>query len=175
MLALSFDDLTAYTKWERDQWRSWFKQHRDDPLRIPYGPHGDGRLGTVGDVVRHIFSAEKRYIERQSGLPLTDPASISNENSEVLFRFGETSRKELEEFVATFPAGKWDVQQELKFPHIKVTGSASPRKIVIHVLMHEIRHWAQIATVLRLNGLVDQWHDFIISPVMGDGFSLGQK
>src|SRR5215469_3868262 len=27
---------------------------------------------------------------------------------------------------------------------------ATPKKIIIHVLAHEIRHWAQIATVLRL-------------------------
>jgi len=31
------------------------------------------------------------------------------------------------------------------------------------VLMHEIRHWAQIATLLR----TDEFHDFLFSPVLG--------
>jgi hypothetical protein len=46
------------------------------------GPHGDNQ--TVGDVVKHIFSAEKRYIERLSDEPLTDTASIPNDNLEAL-------------------------------------------------------------------------------------------
>jgi len=36
--------------------------------------------------------------------------------------------------------------------------------------MHEIRRWAQITTLLRLNGLVGEFHDFLASPVMGGKF-----
>lgn len=39
-------------------------------------------------------------------------------------------------------------------------------KIVIHVLIHEIRHWPQIATLLRVNGIVADVRDFIFSPVV---------
>lgn len=44
--------------------------------------------------------------------------------------------------------------------------TATPKKIVTHILLHEIRHWAQIPTVLRLRGLKDDFHDFLFSPVM---------
>jgi uncharacterized damage-inducible protein DinB len=44
---------------------------------------------------------------------------------------------------------------------------ATPRKIVVHVLLHEIRHWAQIATLLRLTGVTDGFHDILFSPAMG--------
>jgi uncharacterized damage-inducible protein DinB len=44
---------------------------------------------------------------------------------------------------------------------------ATPRKIVAHILIHEIRHWAQIATLLRLNGIVPEFHDFLFSPIFG--------
>jgi uncharacterized damage-inducible protein DinB len=125
-------------------------------------------------VVRHIFGAEKRYVERLSGLPLTDLATIPNDSAETLFQFGHTSRKEPKEFVGKFPAGEWDVEQELKFPNLNVVARATPKKIVLHVLMHEIRHGAQIATMLRLNGLVGQWHDLIVSSVMRGGFSQSQ-
>jgi uncharacterized damage-inducible protein DinB len=33
--------------------------------------------------------------------------------------------------------------------------------------MHEIRHWAQIATLLRINGYPVDMHDFLFSPAMG--------
>jgi uncharacterized damage-inducible protein DinB len=44
----------------------------------------------------------------------------------------------------------------------------TPRKIVVHILLHEMRHWAQIATLLRMNGFAGEMHDFLFSPVMGD-------
>jgi uncharacterized damage-inducible protein DinB len=43
---------------------------------------------------------------------------------------------------------------------------ATPRNIVVHVLIHEICHWPQIAMLLRLNGIVAEFRDFIFSPVM---------
>jgi uncharacterized damage-inducible protein DinB len=159
--------LVEYTDWERQKWYDWLRQHGEQVLKISAGPHGDGRFQTVGDLVRHIFSAEKRYIERLSDRPLTDAASLPTDNIETLFEFSRQSRKELKQFAETFPAREWDVPQELKFPNLNVSVTATPRKIVIHILMHEIRHWAQIATLLRLEGLTGEFHDFLFCPVLG--------
>jgi len=38
---------------------------------------------------------------------------------------------------------------------------------LIHVLLHEIRHWAQIATLLRMTGVTDGFHDILFSPALG--------
>jgi uncharacterized damage-inducible protein DinB len=175
MFSLGLDDLIAYTGWERQKWYEWLRSHGDQVLAISAGPHGDGRFHSVGELVRHIFSAEKRYVERLSGRSLTDPESIPTDSSEVLFQFGQLSRKGLQDLVETFPAQAWDVPQEFKFPNWNASLKATPRKIVVHILTHEIRHWAQIATVLRLNGLVDQPHDFLFSPVMGGEFRRGDE
>lgn len=137
-------------------------------LEISAGPHGDGRFENVGELVRHIFSAEKRYVERLCGRSLTDPASIPRDNIEALFQFSKQSRKELRRLVETLPAQQWDAPQDFKVLNYFLR--ATPKKIVIHILVHEIRHWAQIATLLRLNGLVDEFHDFLASPVMGGDF-----
>ena len=83
----------------------------------------------------------------------------------ALIRFGQQSRKELKQLVEAFPAQEWDVPHEWNILTFSVT--ASPRKIVMHVLMHEIRHWAQIATLFRLNGLAVEFHDLLFSPVSG--------
>ena len=169
---LALDDLMEYTDWERQKWQAWFRQHGDEVLKTSAGLHGDGRFQTVGDLIRHMFSAEKRYIDRLSGRALTDTASIPSDNVEALFQFSQLSRKELKEFLAAFPAEGLDVPEEHKMGNNVLT--ATPRKIVVHILLHETRHWAQIATLLRLNGLalngfVDGFHDFLFSPVMGGG------
>jgi len=57
----------------------------------------------VGDLVRHIFSAEKRYVDRLSGRPLTDPTAIPTGNVEALFHFGQQSRIDLCEYIANPP------------------------------------------------------------------------
>jgi len=46
------------------------------------------------------------------------------------------------------------------------TVTANKHKIAANIFLHEIRHWAQIATVLRQNGFVDQWpHDMLLSSI----------
>ena len=165
---LNLSDLLDYTDWERQKWHAWFLQHGADVLKISTGPHGDGRFGAVGALVRHIFSAEKRYVERLSGRSLTDSASIPTDNVDTLFQFSRQSRNDLREFLETFPDSEWDVPQD--FTILNSFLRATPRKIVIHILMHEIRHWAQIATLLRLQGLTGEFHDFLFSPVLGGEF-----
>ncbi len=169
---LSLNDLMDYTDWEREKWHAWLRQHGDEVLKISAGPHGDGRFKTVGDLVRHMFSAEKRYIDRLSGRSLTDTASIPNDDIEALFQFSQQSRKDLREFVERFPVQEWDVPQDHKILNYFLR--ATPRKIIVHILVHEIRHWAQIATLFRLNGLTDEFHDFLFSPAMGGEFRREQ-
>jgi arylsulfatase A-like enzyme len=59
----------------------------------------------------------------------------------------------------------FDVMKEFDFFGNSLT--ATPRKLIAHVLIHEIRHWAQVATFLRLGGVTDGYHDFLFSPVLG--------
>lgn len=168
MLTLSLNDLLEYTHWERERWHSSLREHGGPALAIPTGPHGDGRLKHVGDVIRHIFSAEQRYVERLLGRPLTDPASIPNHDLEALFQFGQHSRKAFLQLLQTFPGEQWDGPREYKI--LDFVANVTPRKIAVHILMHEIRHWAQIATLLRLNGVPVEFHDFLFSPVLGGEF-----
>jgi len=162
---LSLTELIDYTDWDRSKRHDWFRKHGDHVLAISLGPNGDGRFDTVGDVVRHIFSAEKRYIDRLSGRPLTDTSTIPNDSIDLLFQFGQKTRAEFKDFVQKLPAADWDVPREFDFfgNHLRAT----PHKIIIHVLLHEIRHWAQVSTILRQNGLTGEFYDFLFSPVLG--------
>ncbi len=88
--------------------------------------------------------------EGRLGTGETDNPAAPVDNLEALFQFGHESRRELKDFVEAFPSEKWDVPFEFKLMNsvLRVT----PKKIIVHVLVHEMRHWAQIATLLRLNG-----------------------
>ena len=162
---LGLEDLIDYTDWEREKWHVRLGQKGSDVLQTGVGAHSDGRFGNVGELVRHIFSAEKRYVERLLDRPLTDTGSVPADNLEALFQLGNESRRELKDFVEAFPAEKWDVPFEFKLMNsvLRVT----PKKIIVHVLVHEMRHWAQIATLLRLNGMTGEFHDFLFSTAMG--------
>jgi len=164
MFSLSLADLLEYTAWERQKRHDWMRQQGDQVLMVSAGPNGN-RFETVGDLVKHIFSAEKRYVERLSGKPMTDTNLLPNNNVEALFEFGRESRRNLLEFVETFAPDQWDLpqQQDLVVTVITVT----PRKSVTHILLHETRHWAQIGAMLRMAGHKCDFHDFLFCPAMG--------
>lgn len=161
---LAFSDLVDYTEWQRQTWYAWLQQHRNAALNASAGPQGDGRFTSVGDLVKHIFSAEQRYVERLWGQPLSDTASIPSGDVEALFQFGRRSREQFRALLDSFPLQQWDEPRDFQIGTYSL--SATPRKIVVHVLMHEIRHWAQIGTLLRLNGLKAELQDFLFSPVL---------
>jgi len=171
-MTVGMADLMEYTDWERQKWKAWLTTRGDSVLGLNAGPHGDGRFDHVGDLIKHIFSAEKRYVDRLSDRPLTDPATIPADRIEALFGFGQRSREDLRSFIDALPESEWDVAHEYNI--LKFTIQATPRKIIVHVLTHEIRHWAQIATVLRFNGLITgEMHDFLVSPALSGGHRAG--
>jgi uncharacterized damage-inducible protein DinB len=155
--------LLEYTAWERSQWRTWFREQGPAALAVDLGPNRDGRVNTIGELVRHIFSAEQRYVDRIRGVPLTDTAAVRADDVGALFTFGEQSRESLRSLLATFPAEQWDVPQQIQMgPH---TRSVTPRKMIVQAVTHEIRHWAQVATFLRMSGHRPGPRDFLVSPV----------
>ncbi len=167
MLGLSFDDLVDYTEWQRGQWRAWFRD-RPEALALSTGDHGDGRFTTVGEVVKHIFGAELRYVQRLEGEPLSDLATVPADHVEQLFCKGDEARQRLKQLLATMSAAEWEVPRQLTILSYRVT--ATPKKIIAHTLMHEIRHWAQLATVCRMSGHATDAQDLLASPLWGGEF-----
>ena len=168
--ALAVEDLIGYTTWQRTLWHAWFTQKGPAPLAVTTGDHGDGRFPTIGGLIRHIFSAELRYAERIAGLPLTDTSVVPIDDPAALFLLGAAGRARFLGFIATLPDELWTFPFE--FPLLNSTVRSTPRKVVLHVLTHEIRHWAQVATLLRLQGWTGDRHDLLFSPVLGDPIQL---
>src|SRR5213082_1533646 len=87
-MAFTFElaHLLDYTDWERAQWHAWFREQGPAALAVDLGPNSNGRVNTIGELVRHIFSAEKRYVDRVVGAPLTDPAAVPERTLKLSLR-----------------------------------------------------------------------------------------
>ena len=148
MLTLAFQELIAYTNEERDKWRAWF---RENPAAMDSRVQPEGsRLPTVGKLIDHIFLVERRHLQRLRGEPLSDSTGLSANNAPPLFDYGASVRRELEQFVETLGEGEADELRTFEVQNQR--WPMTPRKLLFHILLHETRHWAQIALAVRLGG-----------------------
>ena len=155
--------LLDYTEWDRAQWETWFRAQGPDVFAIGLGENGDGRMTNIGELVRHIFSAEQRYVDRIRELPISDTSVVPPDDVDALFTFGRHSRQRLRQLMADFPADHWNLPRELQFgSHTRVV---TPKTMLVQSVTHEIRHWAQIATLLRMAGRKTGPHDFLVSGI----------
>ena len=161
-LSLTFDELLRYTSAERDRWRRWFVAH-PDAMDVVVQP--GGRLPTVGKLIDHIFFAERRILQRLTDTPLSQSTGLTGNNAPPLFDYGASVRRELEQYVADLDG---DVADEIRSFEIgERQWPMTSRKLLFHILIHEIRHWAQIALAVRLAGFEPPGeHDLIFTTAL---------
>ena len=74
-------------------------------------------------------------------------------------------RRELESFVETLDEDQAD--ETRTFDVQNQQWPMTPRKLLFHILLHEIRHWAQIALPVRIAGFEPPGqHDLFYSKAM---------
>ena len=148
MLTLTYDELLRYTNGERERWRTWFIAH---PAAMDAPVHMAGRFPTAGKLIDHIFLVERRHLQRLTGDTLADQTGLTANNAQPLFDYGASVRRELEQFVAELDD---DAAEKPRAVTVASGGEymMTPRKLLFHILFHEIRHWAQIALAVRLAG-----------------------
>ena len=147
-MKLEFDEFLRYTQEERDKWRSWFVSH-PDALELEVQP--GARFATVGALIDHIFLVERRHLQRLRGVPVDTKTGLSGRHAPPLFDYGASVRRELEQFTAELDE---DLADQARTFTVQ-TGDfvLTPRKLLFHCLLHETRHWAQIALSIRRAGL----------------------
>jgi uncharacterized damage-inducible protein DinB len=147
-LNLTFDELLRYTTGEREKWRTWLSAH---PEAMETAVQPGGRLPTVGKLIDHIFLVERRHIQRLMREPLASSTGLTGNNVPPLFDYGASVRRELEQLAGDLDP---DVADEVRILEVRERQwPVSARKLLFHILVHEIRHWAQVAMAIRLAGL----------------------
>jgi uncharacterized damage-inducible protein DinB len=146
-LTISYDELLRYTNEERAKWRSWFGTHPD---AIDAAVQPSGRLPTVGKLIDHIFLVERRHIQRLTREPLASTTGLTGSNVAPLFDYGASVRRELEQLADDLDP---DIADEVRMLEVRERQwPVTSRKLLFHILVHEIRHWAQVAMAIRLAG-----------------------
>ena len=146
-LIITLDELLRYTGAERDKWRAWFVAH---PAAMDAAVQPGGRLPTVGKLIDHIFLVERRHLQRLTEAPLSQSTGLTGSNAPPLFDYGSSVRRELEQFAEELDA---DLADEIRTFEVRDRQwPMTARKLLFHILLHEIRHWAQIALAVRLAG-----------------------
>ena len=157
--ALRYETLLEYTSTEHHRWHDWFVE-RPKAWAVPFAT---GRMATIGGVVTHIFAVELRYAQRLLDLEVTPWEGFRQTSLEDVFELGDNARGQLVQFLTTAPESELD--RVLTFQTLTAgLVSASKHKIASNIFLHGIRHWGQVASVLRQNGFADQWsHDMLLS------------
>ncbi len=116
--------------------------------------------------MRHIFAVELRHSQRLRGVEVTAYEAISVDSLDDLFAVHTQAVGNLQEFlVQTNDAA---LQEVIAIPTVSAgTLQASRRKLFVHVMLHSLRHWAQMSTHLRTQGYKTAWaKDFLMSEAM---------
>jgi uncharacterized damage-inducible protein DinB len=160
--ALTFRELLDYTAGETARWEAWFAAN-PEALDLPYA---DGRTATVRGLVHHIFVVERRHGERLLGRPVSGYDDVPAAPDAALFAAGREARALIEEYVRG--AADADLAGVLEFDTLSAGRRRSTRrKLLAHVLVHGVRHWAQLASHLRAAGRPADWgHDLLLSPAL---------
>lgn len=161
MIALTIDELLAWTDEERGKWEQWLPKH---PEALAFVLKGD-RFGTVAGLVGHIFEAEQRQTYRLAGGPVPERKDPVGGRVPELFAAGRKSRAFFRDTVAKLGTADWATVLEFETPGGKL--SITKRKLALHLPLHEMRHWAQIARTVREHDVAPPGrHDLMFSDVI---------
>jgi uncharacterized damage-inducible protein DinB len=156
---ITLDELLGWTSEERAKWRPWLKKHAS-ALDVAVQP--GGRFPTVAALIDHIFLVEVRHTLRLQGKDLPAETGVAAGDIDALFTYAARGREAVHRYVPSLNPG------DLNKPRDVVVASGtyplSPRKLLFHMVLHEVRHWAQIAAAVRMAGFTPPGdHDLFYS------------
>ena len=151
MQALATDELLSWSARTHAGWRALFLAH-PEALGFPCDVLGGE---TVGDLVLHIVAAELRYAERLAGLPASAYESLPRGDAAALYSTHDRSTALLRDVLSRTDVD-WEEVLEFQTRSAGVL-RATRRTILVHLAMHGIRHYAQLATIVRQQGVKPDW------------------
>ena len=144
-LTLTIDELLAYSDHERAKWREWF---RAEPSRLALAFQPGGRFPTFGSVLDHLFLVERRHLSRLQGVPVPDRTGVDSTDVDALFDYAADVRTDYRAYATTLP----DASETIVLNISTGTFAVPRRKLAMTILLHEVRHLAQLAYAARVAG-----------------------
>lgn len=161
-LTITLDELLTWTAEERAKWLPWL---RANPAALDVAVQPGGRFPTVGSLINHIFLVEVRHTLRLQGRELPTETGVKPGDIDGLYAYAARGREALHRYLPTIdPAA---VNQPRDVVVSDGTYPLSPRKLLFHMALHEVRHWAQIASAVRMAGYAPPGnHDLFYSKAL---------
>ena len=157
--ALTAEETMAWLDRTSDNWRDLIATH-PEILTLPCDIMG---VATVGQLLQHIVAVELRYAEQLNGLPPTDYTAIPYDSVTAIYATHQRATTLFREQLASNI--NWNERIEY------VTRSMGPMRshrktILFHALLHGMRHYAQLATLVRQHGIKPNWQmDYLVMDI----------
>jgi uncharacterized damage-inducible protein DinB len=146
-VAVDLGELLQYSEHERQKWRAWMAA---DPRRMDLPFHRGGRFPTLGSILDHTFLVERRHLCRLEGGTPPEATGVAPGDWAALFEYADLVRADLRKYVEDLD------EQEARQPMTVVaqsgTRSMTRQRLLTHILLHEVRHLAQLAYAARAAG-----------------------
>lgn len=155
---IALEDLLAWNHQSAEFW----KAHFDANPALLELPCSIDNSGTVQQLVRHVWVAELRWAQRIAAQPVTPREDLPTGPFATLFDI-HCQGIELVGSLLQRPPEFWAETVSLPYDWLPADlQTTSRRKMALHFLFHGERHWAQLATLLRVAGFPsDFFGDFI--------------
>ena len=160
--AITLEELLADNEAATEKWKMWFAAN-PAALELPCSIYNSDN---VRGLLKHIFAVELRHSQRLNGDDVTSYDAIAVGSLDDLMAVHAQAAQNLRKFLST--ANDATLLEVIPLQTVSAgTLHASRRKLFTHVLLHSIRHWAQLSSLLRESGYKTDWpKDFLFSDAM---------
>jgi uncharacterized damage-inducible protein DinB len=160
-VAVRLDDLLDYSDHERRKWRDWLMA---DPTRLKISLQPAGRFTTVQALLDHVFLVERRHLCRLEGSTPPESTGIADGDMAALFEYADLVRKDFRSYLDQLDAAEAAAMMTVSSPALGHY-TVQRWKLATHMVLHEIRHLAQLALAARMAGQAPPGeHDFFFYP-----------
>lgn len=156
--AVNMEELLADFEATAARWQAFFAANPG----AAEVPTDIAKSGKVGALVWHIYAAATRHSERLLKQPVSDlEAATPVKDLAAAWELAARAAANLRRYLAV--ATDAELNEVTAFTtRSGGSASASWRKLYLHIMVHAIRHWAQIGTILRQGGYPPDWPQDIL-------------
>lgn len=147
-------------EWVEQTSRGWRKLLGAHPEALSF-PCDIRETKSVAGLLQHVVAVELRYAERLNGLAETPYEAIPYDSAQSIYATHDRAMELLRPLLDR-DESYWETVLEFK-TRSAGTLRASRRTVLAHLLTHSIRHYAQLATLMRTHGVAPDWQmDYLL-------------
>lgn len=159
LAGITLEELLADNESGTRKWLAWFAANLD-ALDLPCDIYNSG---SVRGLLKHIFAVELRHSQRLTAEQVVAYESIPTGSLDDLMAVHSKALRNLQRFLSSTDDAA--LHEVITLQTVSAgTLHASRRKLFAHILLHSMRHWAQLSSLLRHAGYKTDWpKDFLFS------------